>query len=59
MKHFDEKLFWKENETTWIEIYIQFLQSIQKKIRKPSLLPTTRELRKPPKLRGIIYQPNE
>ena len=25
-----KNLFWKESETNWIEIYIQFLQSIQK-----------------------------
>ena len=30
----------------------------RKKIRKPSLLPTTRELRKSPKLRRIIHQPD-
>ena len=46
-----KNLFWKESETNWIEIYIQFLQSILKKIRKPSLLPITTELRKSQKLR--------
>ena len=30
-----------------------------RKIRKQSLLPTTTELRKPPKLRRFIHQPDE
>ena len=54
-----KNLFWKESKTNWIGIHIQFQQSIQKNIRKPSLLPTTTELRKPPKLWWIIHQPDE
>ena len=27
-----KNLFWKESETNWIEIYIQFLESIQKTV---------------------------
>ena len=54
-----KNLFWKESEKNWIEIYIQFLRSTQKKMRTPPLLLTTTELRKPLKLKWIIHQPDE
>ena len=54
-----KKLFWKEREINLIGIYIQFLQSIQEKIRKLSLLATKTELRKPRKLRWIIHRLDE
>ena len=54
-----KNLFWKESETNWTGIYIQFLKFIQKKIRKLSLLLTTTELRKPQKCQQIIHQPDE
>ena len=54
-----KNLFWKARETNWIGIYIQFLQSIQKKKKENRLLPTTTELKKPRKLQWIIHRPDE
>ena len=39
------KLFWEQSETKWIGIYIEFLQSIQKKIENHLFLPITTEFK--------------
>ena len=59
IKYFDEKfiLRWEQNKQNWDLHPIPTIYS--EKVRKPSLLLTSTELRKPLKLQWIIHQPDK
>ena len=50
-----KNLFWKESETNWIGIYIQFLQSIQKIIENSLFC----RISKASETRLTFHQPDE